>query len=236
MQEIVDVVDSGVSNAIDSMNIDAEWIKELSTFEKPRIRFYDWQKKSVTYGHFIDPNRWLSAGAIERSGFDIARRPTGGGLIFHYNDFSYTVAIPSHHPKFSQNVLSNYHLVNSALLEAVSCLQGSFCLQEQTNNTGNFTHFCMATATQYDLIYGGRKLGGSAQRKTADGFVHQGTLFLTPPNWQEMQEVLQSGHEAIEAMKACSVALLPATASLQEVSKMRTSLQEAFVSSLLNLL
>jgi lipoate---protein ligase len=236
MQEIVDVIDTGVSSAIDSMQLDAQWITALSTFERPRIRFYDWERKSITYGHFIDSNKWLTAGSVEHLGFDIARRPTGGGLIFHYNDFSYTVAIPSHHPKFSQNVLSNYHLINSALLEAVSHIQGSFCLQEQSNRDSKFTQFCMATATQYDLIYGGRKLGGSAQRKTAHGFVHQGTLFITPPNWQEMGHVLQSGQEAIEAMQACSVALLPFSASKQEIAQVRTSLQNAFVSSLVSML
>lgn len=230
----LEYIDSGVLAACDSMKIDADWIDR--SFSRPCLRFYDWKCKSVTYGYFIDPERWLKIDVAKEAGFDIARRPTGGGMIFHYNDFSYTVAIPAGHPACSQQVLSNYHLINNALLEAVSSLCGLFSLHEQVSSSGSFSHFCMATPTKYDLIYRGKKLGGSAQRKTAKGIIHQGTLFLTSPNWEEMASILQFPEESVEAMKSSSIALLPITASQDEVSMLRCSLKKAFYESLERLL
>lgn len=236
MSNDCEIIDQAALGAADSMDIDAQWIQNLQTFQHPRVRFYDWSRKSITYGYFIDPNKWIDMNAARLFGFDIARRPTGGGIIFHYNDFSYTVAIPAQHPAYSQNVLSNYHLVNRALLEAVTHLCGSFSLYEQASTGGNFTHFCMATATKYDLIYAGKKLGGSAQRKTVGGFLHQGTLFLSPPDWNEIAAILQFPEKSIEAMKASCVALLPHGTSQEEISLLRQSMKmsftEAFTKSL----
>ncbi|MBS0656308.1 MAG: lipoate--protein ligase family protein [Verrucomicrobia bacterium] len=219
-------------SAQDAMHEDGEWITKLPAFDRPRVRFYEWERKSITYGHFIDPDKWLAQKKVKLLGFDTARRPTGGGLIFHYADFSYTVAVPIHHPKCSQTVLDNYHLVNSALLEAISSISGAFSLQAASDARGTFTELCMATATQYDLIYAGRKLGGSAQRKTTGGFVHQGTLFLAPPNWEEMEEVLRMPKEAIEAMKGCSGALCNNDISKQELFELRHKLKQAFRAAL----
>src|SRR5256885_2289828 len=142
MSNCCEVIDQAALGAVDSMNIDAQWIENLQTFQYPRVRFYDWSCKSITYG--------------------------------------------------------------------------------------NFTHFCMATATKYDLIYAGKKLGGSAQRKTAGGFVHQGTLFLSPPDWNEIAAILQFPKESIDVMKASCVALLPHGASKEEVSVLRQSMKIAF--------
>jgi lipoate---protein ligase len=228
----MEIIDDGTMSARDAMHEDSEWIAKLPAFDQPRVRFYEWERKSITYGHFIDPDKWLVQEKMELLGFDTARRPTGGGLIFHYTDFAYTVAVPSHHPKCSQTVLDNYRLVNSALLEAISSIPGAFSLQERSDASSAFTELCMATATQYDLIYAGRKLGGSAQRKTSGGFVHQGTLFLAPPNWQEMEEVLHMPKDAIEAMKGCSGALCCAKVSNQELFELRCQLKQAFCAAL----
>ena len=69
---------------------------------------------------FYRSGRHLDLKALEASGLHLARRPTGGGIIFHLTDFAFSVLIPANHPSFSQNTLENYALVNRPVAFAIS--------------------------------------------------------------------------------------------------------------------
>lgn len=207
----LDVIDDGARPALWQMQRDSEIIENLAKLEKPLLRLYEWQSPSITYGYFIDPatSLWL-----DQHAFELARRPTGGGILFHVHDFAFSVAIPKSHPKFSQNVLENYRFINEAVLKAVLALQSEhqFSLEQQKAE-GLFPQFCMATPTRYDLLLNGLKIGGAAQRKTREGFLHQGSIFLSPPPWDALKAVLKEGHASIDAMKQASSSLYAHKAS-----------------------
>jgi lipoate-protein ligase A len=188
-------------SAEDSMKIDAGWIEALPSTTKLCFRAYKWQTKSITYGHFIPLVTYVDVEKARSLGFAIAKRPTGGGVMFHYHDFSYAVAVPSSHPAYSETVLENYRFINSCLLQAIQKVVPHTALLEQTVPRGELAHFCMATPTKYDLIAGGKKIGGSAQRKTKWGFVHQGSVFLAPPVWEEIAQVVIHPEQVIEPMQ-----------------------------------
>ena len=205
----MEIVDSGICSASEQMQKDCDLIARLDTLSRPILRLYSWQKKSITYGHFIDVNQYVDVDEAANLGFDIAKRPTGGGLLFHYYDFSFTIAVPSHHPLYSVSVLESYRLINSALFK-----QDTLCQVD----VSSFRQLCMASPTKYDQLYEGKKVGGSAQRRTSSGFVHQCSIFLQVPNWQEVQKVWKGSNQEIEAMKqVCGAA--PVYSSREEFSQ-----------------
>lgn len=219
----MEIVESPQGSADWQMEQDAELIESLVLLKKPLVRFYSWRQKTITYGYFIDPNRVIDCASAERAGYEVARRPTGGGLLFHDNDFSFTVALGCCHPAYSSQVLENYRLINGALIASVRpFIQAG--LVEKPSTEKRFSHLCMASPTEYDPIWNGKKIGGAAARRTRHGFVHQSSLFLQSPDWQEIETFWKGSKEELEAMKAvCGSVLDSSTRQVQ--LELRSSFQ-----------
>jgi len=212
----MNIVDSGVLNASEQMRQDQMLIEALDGLERPLVRLWRFEKKSITYGYFQKIHNYVDCEKAQSLGYDIAKRPTGGGALFHTGDFSFTIAIPAHHRCFSNEVLENYRLVNETLLDAVvsagaismnTCSPSSLPCTLSDCNTP-YSQFCMASPSKYDLLWQGKKIGGASQRKTKFGFVHQGSLFLHLPDFSEVRSFLLDTSEALEHMKSTSCALL----------------------------
>lgn len=172
------LIHTGSLTAERNMAIDREL---LETLTEPTLHLYDWAHPAITHGHFTQPHDFLDVVEANRLGYHIVKRPTGGGLIFHTADYAFSVLIPSSHPKFSENTLENYNLINTAVAEVIrvftkNTLNPSF---EPCPNTQEKPSFCMAKPTCYDLVIEGKKVAGAAQRKTKKGFLHQGSISLS---------------------------------------------------------
>ena len=157
-------------------------------------------------GYFLKPRELLKMERIESRGIELARRPTGGGIVFHLWDFAFSVLVPARSSLYSQNTLHNYALINRAVLAAVKqFLQGSvlpeLALQKLSSSCSGF---CMARPTKYDVVVAGKKVAGAAQRKTKGGFLHQGTIALTLPDFElleELRRVIQVGLGGMAAFR-----------------------------------
>lgn len=192
------------------MRFDEELLEGLAV---PTLHLYQWALPSATYGYFIKPEKHLDLGKAAGRGLDLARRPTGGGIVFHIWDVAFSFLMPSNHPAFSQNTLENYQFVNRAVLEAMRTL---FVLREPVEliaqngpNLGpDCQNFCMAKPTQYDVVHKGMKIAGAAQRKRRQGYLHQGTIALAKPDFGLLNEVLLSKSDVLAAMMTYSFAPL----------------------------
>jgi lipoate-protein ligase A len=141
----------------------------------------------------------------------LARRPTGGGIVFHIWDFAFSFLMPSKHPACSENTLENYRFVNETVLEAVGGYLSleALLIPEHAPLLGpNCAHFCMARPTIYDVVYRGLKIAGAAQRRTKNGYLHQGTISLAFPHLGLLKSVLLFEEEIARAMEAYTFAPL----------------------------
>lgn len=207
------VVDTGLETAVKIMQKDQDLLERIHLEKGPILHFYEWKDPSVTYGHFIDPQKFFCLKSVSKEGLSLARRPTGGGIIFHLWDFAFSALVPSHSPFFSQNTLENYALINLAVRDA---LQEFLQIQEGlvlTPQDGDLLgkgceHFCMAKPTRYDVMLQGKKVAGAAQRKTRNGFLHQGSISLRMPSSALLQKVLLPEVSVVEAMNTWTYPLL----------------------------
>lgn len=196
------IIHNGQKSAEENMRFDAELLENAKNFLNPVLHFYEWKSPSATYGYFADPTALLF---LDRAGsLDLARRPTGGGVIFHIWDFAFSILVPVSSPLYSVNTLNNYALINAIVLSSVTSFLGnstSFYLtpQDGVSLAKDCKHFCMAKPTQYDVMLKNKKVAGAAQRKTKKGFLHQGSICLQLPDRNYLQQIIRS-KEVIDAM------------------------------------
>lgn len=228
------ILDTGQSSAADNMALDAKLLESLDEHALPILHFYDWKGDSATYGYFVNPADFLDLSQVKKKKLDLARRPTGGGIVFHTWDLAFSILVPAKHPYFSENTLDNYAFVNQGVLEAVTQLlngrqsleliyEDAFALDPSCKR------FCMAQPTKYDVVVEGKKIAGAAQRKTKKGFLHQGTIALKFPDEAYLEQLLLPNTKVKDAILAHSFSLLAEHEKIEEGRKeIKQALIEAF--------
>lgn len=220
------IIDSGCKVAGANMAFDAELLEKLENTQEPVLHFYDWSNDSATYGYFIDPDKYLNSNA---PGLDLARRPTGGGIVFHTCDLAFSCLVPQSHPSFSLDPLANYAFIN----QKVGSVIGTF-IQQHTNLlqqhptplTPESEKFCMAKPTKYDVMLGSKKVGGASQRKTRFGYLHQGSIFLGMHEKDYLKQFLLPRYwSAIDSMDLVSLPLLPNGWTKSDLDDARSTLR-----------
>jgi len=200
------LITSDKRNPQEIMDLDARLLDQMSIQSQPILHLYEWDSPSLTHGYFVDPSLHLNKDNLHKYNLKIAKRPTGGGIIFHVSDFAFSILIPSSHPHFSLNTLENYAYINRLVAKAISPLLNELeplrpielLIKEKECNFPQCSSFCMAKPTQYDLIVNGKKVGGAAQRKTKAGFLHQGSISLGLPPMTLLQDVLKHPESIVD--------------------------------------
>ncbi len=221
------VLDTGPATAERNMQIDKDL---LSKGEHPILHFYDWIHPSATYGYFIHPELFLKAD----HSLDLARRPTGGGIVFHLCDLAFSVLVPAHHPAYSLNTMDNYAFVNRAVSRAILDFLGvqpELLPAEPLPADKASSHFCMAKPTKYDVMIAGRKVGGGAQRRTKEAFLHQGTISIGMPEEAFLHSVLKQKTQVFESMRRHSYYLLGNTWTHDQLRSAKAELRHLLAAS-----
>lgn len=220
------ILESTPAKASANMEKDAKLLQELAETRETVLHFYDWERPSATYGYFLDPYSYLK----ENSPLDLARRPTGGGIIFHETDFAFSILIPASHPRFSVNTLANYRFVHELVAKALmlfdSRLKPHLFSKETVCAGESCPNFCMATPAPYDVMIGEKKIAGGAHRRTRSGFLHQGSIFLAPPDEEALRAALKDEKKAAESILANSHPLI---ASGQQLDQAKQLLKEILI-------
>jgi len=225
------IIDTGRNSADANMRFDADLLERAGEFAGPVLHLYEWETPSATFGHFIDPSQFLNLDRAGKKGLHLARRPTGGGILFHIWDMAFSVLVPAHVPEFSLNTLENYAFVNQAVLHAVRDFLNipltplSLTIEDGPSLDASCSRFCMAKPTKYDVLLQGKKVAGAAQRKTKKGFLHQGSISLQLPSQEYLEEILLSGTSVAEAMQRVTCPLLPQDASADRNSEVKEQLK-----------
>ncbi|MGN0866135.1 MAG: biotin/lipoate A/B protein ligase family protein [Oligosphaeraceae bacterium] len=144
--------------------------------EKPLLRCYAWSRPAVSIGY-------VQTLAAAPAGYAAVRRPTGGGVVYHDYDFTFSVTFPMGHWLTGLDRMQSYNWLNRSLQRALESLgfPARLSAQEIPHQVDRARMVCFTNPTRYDLLLEGRKIAGSAQRRTAAGLLHQASLHWGAP-------------------------------------------------------
>lgn len=227
------IIDTGENHAQTNMDIDDNLLQAMEANDPPILHLYKWKGESITYGHFIKTAHFFDMENIRKNSFELARRPTGGGIIFHSWDYTFSVLVPSNNRLFSNNTLENYRWINQVVLDAIQDLYPCpLSIHEKyVAYKGNTKYFCMAKPTIYDILLGEKKVVGAAQRRRRNGLLHQGSISISMPDFTRLEEILLPNTEILLAMREQSHYLYtnPTSNQLEEMrSELENRLKKAF--------
>jgi lipoate-protein ligase A len=171
--ELVEVLDPEPHAAALNMAIDEILLRQME--RRPILRIYRWEEPAVSFGYFDRIAEVEGVGA----GRALVRRWTGGGIVEHGEDLTYTVAVPREHPFLQHGAPESYRLIHDAIGKL---LTGEGTYAEVAPIAGaKISSACFANPVRYDLVAGGRKIAGAAQRRTRWGLLHQGSIRTGAP-------------------------------------------------------
>jgi len=155
----------------------------LETATVPTIRFYEWDHPALSFGYFGKFNE------VPNHDRDIVRRWTGGGIVFHGEDLTYSLVIPATDDAFNESSMSIYEKVHAAVCaalikEGISAeLSSVAALYERRPEVDSAVidrrynkDACFANPVRADVLSNGQKVAGAAQRRTRRGLLQQGSI------------------------------------------------------------
>ncbi len=153
-----------------NMALDEALLHTAGERGRPLLRVYRWSAPAVSIGFFQKFSPELAPGR------PIVRRPTGGGLVDHARDATYTVVVPPGHALYRMPTAESYRVIHEAVAAAlqrigVPARLAPCCAPERSG-------VCFAAPVKFDVVADGRKVAGAAQRRLKRGLLHQGSILL----------------------------------------------------------
>lgn len=142
----------------------------LESVTQPTIRFYRWDHPALSFGYFgkaVEVEDYSS----ER---EIVRRWTGGGIVFHGEDLTYSLVIPASDSAFGESSMSIYKETHAAIRAALATTGKTSELAEDA--FPRISESCFANPVRADVMLNGKKIAGAAQRRTRGGLLQQGSI------------------------------------------------------------
>ena len=144
---------------------------------EPVIRFYHWTDgPAVTFGYsqfFASVHQ-----QVTKQQGPLCRRPTGGGMVFHGMDLTFSLVCES--ALRPTEIYAQFHatiekfLWQAGLLQSVR--QGEVSVDRYAPQQNGVANGCFANPVQDDLLAGGHKILGGAIRRFDKRILYQGSL------------------------------------------------------------
>jgi lipoyl(octanoyl) transferase len=158
---------SPAAGAAWNMALDEALLQTAAKRGRPLLRVYAWEKPSVSFGYF----QKFPTELAERH--EVVRRPTGGGVVYHVEDTTYTVIMPPAHTSYVMKTTDAYCALHKAVAAA---FESQPLLHEAPLRSLQGQYECFQRPVHGDVVADGRKLAGGAQRRTKSGLLHQGSI------------------------------------------------------------
>jgi lipoyl(octanoyl) transferase len=153
-----------------NMALDDALLESAPLRGRPVLRFYGWSESAATFGYSQKYSEIEKLTALR----PLVRRPTGGGLVPHDADWTYSLVFPAGHFWHRLRAADSYHRVHEWVRAAFSelSLTTTLCPESQKEIPGQ----CFVGAEKDDVLWHGRKIAGAAQRRTRHGLLVQGSV------------------------------------------------------------
>ena len=180
------------ASASECMRLDEE-ILSKSENGASNARIYEWESPSLSV-----PRSYSSEGVnfdvLKDAGIEFVKRPTGGGVLIHGFDLSYSIGVPR------QGGWGGLGIDEAGLLLALPVLEtlikcgfmASFRPLKGVENSPK-QPLCATQKSPLDILISGRKVAAFAQRRTAKALFQHGSIYIRRVPERVISSVIKAG-------------------------------------------
>jgi lipoyl(octanoyl) transferase len=175
-------LDSGAGGFAWNMALDEALLEAAPRLGAPVLRVYGWIEPAASFGYF------QRIAEVERLTLlrPLVRRPTGGGIVPHDADWTYSLVFPAGSVWYELLAPESYRRVHAWLRSAFQ--KAGIPSEVAPNAQRAAPGQCFEGYELSDLLWHGKKIAGAAQRRTRAGLLIQGSvqpppLGLARENW-----------------------------------------------------
>jgi len=195
-------IDTGLLSAAENMAIDEAL---LSCFDPeksmPLLRLYGWTPAAFSYGRFQNPAETVSPEKCHAAGVQLVRRITGGGLLYHGSELTYSLVCPASFIPGALGVKDAFFHLTSFLIAFYRRLGLAAAhaadYYGNTKRLGGRVALCFAGTESCDILINGRKIGGNAQRRVKNVIFQHGSIPLRQMAAESQQYLLAAAPQIV---------------------------------------
>lgn len=168
------------AGAAENMAVDFLLLQRYPAPQAARFRHYDWRVPAVTFGY---SQKWAFVLSRYEPDRDFCRRPSGGGIVDHADDWTYTLVVPGGHSLHREPAPVAYYLIHRALADTLMSEGQDVVLEsEQPDAQAPVAGLCFQQAEPHDVIHRttGAKVAGAALKRNKNGLLVQGSISRSP--------------------------------------------------------
>jgi lipoyl(octanoyl) transferase len=173
MSQIIRVLPIAAADGATNMAAD-EALLESAMRGVASLRFYMWSVPTLSLGYFQPAEDRAREANLAHLAW--VRRSTGGAAIVHHHELTYALALPSGKEWASAEhwICRFHHILQRVLAGHGVRSHAVVCGEEQKLGAV----VCFLHQTPGDLLIGGSKVAGSAQRKMRGALLQHGSILL----------------------------------------------------------
>ncbi|HJV35917.1 biotin/lipoate A/B protein ligase family protein [Geomonas sp.] len=177
------LIDAGPLDGPANMALDEALLSSFNPESSlPVLRLYGWEPPALSLGRYQDAESSLRLDLCSAEGVPLVRRMTGGGIIYHGDEVTYSIVCSPEQIGDATGVKEGFRKLCGFLLETYRQLglEAAFAIDRQPagERLGERTAFCFAGKEEYDVVVAGRKIGGNAQRRMRGVIFQHGSIPL----------------------------------------------------------
>ncbi|MDD5669020.1 MAG: lipoate--protein ligase family protein, partial [Candidatus Omnitrophica bacterium] len=161
-------INSGAGNPYYNMALDETLFENCLSTGKASLRLYTWDSPAFSVGVSQNIRNEIVLDACRRDNIQVVRRITGGGVLFHHDEITYSFFCAKEDIKESDNIVVSYRNICGFLMRfylRLGLKAGFSCELPDFERLHTSSPICGASHEKYDIMIHGRKIGGNAQKR-----------------------------------------------------------------------
>lgn len=159
-----------------NMAVDEYLLHSLEEDSQTYLRFYQWEKPTVSLGYSQNVEEVTNLDYCRENSIDIVRRITGGKLVLHHHEITYSVC-SSDNKAFPPSLSDSYKMISQALILGLEKMGiDSYLASDAPASYAKGNMPCFSYPTRNEIEVDGEKIVGSAQKRLGARFIQHGSI------------------------------------------------------------
>jgi lipoyl(octanoyl) transferase len=146
----------------------------------PILRTYGWDPPAVSIGYAQRADEAIDIERCRAQGIALVRRTTGGRAVLHWNELTYSFHCADGEGPAAYPLQEASRILGECLADGLRRFGVDASLERGSSPARGRLGACFASTARWELTCGGRKLVGSAQRRTRGALLQHGSILAGP--------------------------------------------------------